>query len=147
MNIRETVDVLLVEDNPHDSELTVRVLKKNNPDASIIWLQDGAEALDFIFCRGEYKYRVKDVYPKIMLLDLKLPKIDGFEVLKEVKNTHGFKTIPVVIISSSDEEHDIQKAYDLGANSYVVKPVNYEHFADIMKHIGYYWLYINQLNN
>ncbi len=147
MNETATIDVLLVEDNPQDSELTIRALKKNNLAANIIWLQDGAEALDFIFCRGTFKNRPKEIGFKVMLLDLKLPKVGGLEVLREIKNMPDLKALPVVIITSSTEDPDIKKAYDLGANSYVVKPINYELFIDTIKHLGHYWLYINQFNS
>jgi two-component system response regulator len=144
MNDREIVDVLLVEDNPQDSELTIRALKKNNLAGNVKWLQDGAEALDFILSRGTYINRSKSIFLKVVLLDLKLPKVDGLEVLQEIKNSPDLKTIPVVIITSSAEDPDIKKAYELGANSYVVKPVNYEHFTETIKHLGHYWLFINQ---
>ncbi len=141
---KEKTDVLLVEDSPQDSELTIRALKKNNIAATIKWLKDGAEALDYIYCRGPYQERPKDTCPRVILLDLQLPKVDGFEVLQEIKKEPCLKSIPVIIITSSAEISDIEKAYNLGANSYVVKPVNYEHFNETVKHIGHYWLNINQ---
>ena len=144
MNKFEIFDVLLVEDNPQDSELTIRALKKNHLANTIIWLQDGAEALDFIFCNGKYSGRPTGNFPKVILLDLKLPKVDGLEVLKVLKNDPKTRDIPVVVITSSAEEPDIKRAYELGVNSYVVKPVDFDNFAKTMSHLGLYWLLINR---
>jgi two-component system response regulator len=140
----EIFDVLLVEDNPQDSELTIRALKKNHLANTIIWLQDGAEALDFIFCNGKYTDRPTGNYPKVILLDLKLPKVDGLDVLKELKTNPKTREIPVVVITSSAQEPDIKRAYELGVNSYVVKPVDFDNFAKTMSHLGLYWLLINR---
>jgi two-component system response regulator len=137
------VDILLVEDNPNDAELIMRSLRKQNLANSVHVVPDGAEALDFIFCRGSYLQRSVTHHPRVILLDLKLPKVSGLEVLKELKNDKRTKTIPVVVVTSSREDPDIKSAYELGANSYVVKPVDFEAFAEAMSRIGLYWLLIN----
>jgi two-component system response regulator len=138
------VDILLVEDNPRDAELTIRALKKRNLANQLFVVEDGAEALDFIFCRGTYAQR--DIFdpPKIVLLDLKLPKVNGLEVLREIKADEQTRAIPVVILTSSREDPDIKAAYDLGANSYVVKPVDFDAFLEAMSQVGFYWLLVNQ---
>ena len=138
------VDILLVEDNPRDAELTIRALKKRNLANQLFVVEDGAEALDFIFCRGAYAQRELLDPPKIVLLDLKLPKVNGLEVLREVKADERTRTIPVVILTSSREDPDIKAAYDLGANSYVVKPVDFDAFLEAMSQVGFYWLLVNQ---
>lgn len=140
----EPVDILLVEDNPQDVELTLRAIKKHNIASSIHVAEDGAAALDFIFCRGEYAGRHFDASTKVILLDLKLPKVNGLEVLKAIKSDERTKRMPVVIVTSSQEDPDIKTAYELGANSYVVKPVGFEAFIDLMKNLGFYWLLVNQ---
>lgn len=141
---QEIIDILLVEDSPQDAELMLRALKKNNVANPIHHVEDGAEALDFIFCKGAYANRRIEQAPKAILLDLKLPKVGGLEVLQQVKEDARTKHIPVVIVTSSGEDPDIKKAYALGANSYVVKPVDFEAFIGAMKNLGYYWLLINQ---
>ncbi len=141
----EAVDILLVEDNPQDVELMLRAIKKHNIANPIHVAEDGAAALDFLYCRGEYGERVLGQVPKVILLDLKLPKVSGLEVLQTVKSDARLRAIPVVIVTSSREDPDIKTAYDLGANSYVVKPVGFEAFIDLMKNLGFYWLLINQL--
>jgi two-component system response regulator len=138
------VDILLVEDNPRDAELTIRALKKRNLANQLFVVEDGAEALDFIFCRGAYVQRDLLDPPKIVLLDLKLPKVNGLEVLREVKADERTRTIPVVILTSSREDPDIKAAYELGANSYVVKPVDFDAFLEAMSQVGFYWLLVNQ---
>lgn len=140
----ETVDILLVEDNPQDVELTLRALKAYNFANPLHVAEDGATALDFIFCRGEYSNRRLEKPPKIILLDLKLPKVSGLEVLKAIKSDARTRTIPVVVVTSSKEDPDVKAAYDLGVNSYVVKPVDFASFLDTMKSLGYYWLMVNQ---
>lgn len=144
MEIKGAVDVLLVEDNPRDAELTVRTFKKQNLANRIHTVEDGAEALDFLFCRGEYIGRNGEKSPKVVLLDLKLPKVSGLEVLRAMKDSEETRYIPVVIITSSREDPDISEAYSLGVNSYVVKPVDFKSFADAMSQVGYYWLLVNQ---
>jgi two-component system, response regulator len=142
MNL-DAIDILLVEDNPKDAELMIRALKKQNIANHFIVVEDGAEALDFIFCRGKFKQREITQRPKVILLDIKLPKVNGLEVLQAIKENAHTHHIPVVMVTSSSEDPDMQKAYDLGANSYVVKPVEFEAFYNAMTNIGLYWLLIN----
>ncbi|MCF8108047.1 MAG: response regulator [Desulfohalobiaceae bacterium] len=144
MNPNNVVDVLLVEDNPRDAELTIRALKKQNLVNAIHTVEDGAEALDFLFCRGTYETRQMVNGPKVVLLDLKLPKANGLEVLRDMKQDERTRFIPVVIVTSSREDPDIKEAYNLGANSYVVKPVEFKAFAEAMSQVGLYWLLVNQ---
>lgn len=138
------VDILIVEDNSTDAELTLRALKKNNLANRIFWVEDGVEALDFLYCRNKYSARINKDNPKVIFLDLKLPKIDGLEVLKVIKNEINLKSIPVVILTSSNEESDIIESYKLGVNSYITKPVDFEKFMIAIKEIGFYWLLLNQ---
>lgn len=138
------VEILLVEDNPHDAELTIRALKKANLANQLIHLRDGAEALDFLFGKGLYADRNIGNRPKVILLDIKMPKVDGIEVLRQLKLQEDTRTIPVVIMTSSKEEQDIITSYDLGVNSYVVKPVDFEGFAKAVSELGFYWLITNQ---
>jgi len=134
----------LVEDNPHDAELTIRALKKANLANQLIHLRDGAEALDFLYGKGLYADRNIGNRPKVILLDIKMPKVDGIEVLRQLKLHEDTRTIPVVIMTSSKEEQDIITSYDLGVNSYVVKPVDFEGFAKAVSELGFYWLITNQ---
>jgi two-component system response regulator len=143
----DAVDILLVEDNPQDAELTIRALKKRNLANHLFVVEDGVEALDFIFCRGKYAERTVAHPPKVVLLDLKLPKLDGLEVLRAIKADERVCRIPVVIITSSHEDPDIQSAYEMGVNSYVVKPVNFDAFVEAVSHLGLYWLLVNQPPN
>lgn len=138
------VEILLVEDNPRDAELTLRALKKNNLANNVMIAQDGAEALDFFFCRGKFKNRSISSPPKVVLLDLKLPKVSGLEVLKTVKSDKRTSHIPIVIVTSSKQEPDMKEAYALGANSYVVKPVDFDQFINAMSSLGLYWLLVNE---
>jgi two-component system response regulator len=140
----EAVDILLVEDNPQDAELTIRALKKHNLANRLIVVEDGADALDFIFGRGKYAGRDTGHPPKVVLLDLKLPKVSGLDVLRALKQDEQTRPIPVVIVTSSREDPDIKTAYALGANSYVVKPVNFDGFAEAVSNLGLYWLLVNQ---
>jgi two-component system, response regulator len=126
MNDMNIVEVLLVEDNPYDAELTVRALKKH-----------------FLFGRGKYEGRLTEISPKVVLLDLKLPKVNGLEVLRTMKNDNRLRTIPVVMVTSSAEDPDIKAAYDLGANGYVIKPVQFDAFIEAMSKVGIYWLMVN----
>ena len=144
MTDTEAVDILLVEDNPQDAELTTRALKKNNLANRLITVEDGAEALDFIFCRGKYATRNNSQSPKVVLLDLKLPKVSGLEGLRALKQDERTRSIPVVVVTSSREDPDIKTAYSLGANSYVVKPVDFDAFAESVSSLGLYWLLVNQ---
>ncbi len=139
----ETVDILLVEDDPADGELTLRALRKGNLANHIVWLKDGAEALDFIFRSGAYTGR-PDQHPKLILLDLKLPKMDGIEVLKRIKADESTRLIPVVMVTSSAEARDIAESYQLGVNSYVVKPVDFDQFSETVAKAGFYWMLVNK---
>ena len=138
------VEILLVEDNPSDLELAMHALKKYNLANNIEIKRDGAEALDFIFCQGKYTERDIEEIPKIILLDLKLPKIDGLEVLNKIKSNPQTRNIPVVVMTSSNQKRDIVESYELGVNSYIVKPVDFEQFADAVRNIGFYWLLLNE---
>lgn len=141
------VEILLVEDNPQDAEMAIRALKKNNLANHLIHVKDGEEALDFIFTRGAFSDRKGKSNPKVILLDLKLPKVGGLEILKEVKSNPNTKTIPVVVLTSSKEENDMVESYKLGVNSYIVKPVDFDKFINCIKDLGMYWLVVNQLPN
>jgi two-component system response regulator len=138
------IEVLLVEDNPHDAEMTIRALRRVNLANRLIHVKDGAEALDFIFAKGAFTGREVEDKPKVILLDIKMPKVDGIEVLRQIKSNENTKTIPVVIMTSSKEEQDIITSYNLGVNSYVVKPVDFENFAKAVSELGFYWLITNQ---
>lgn len=138
------VDILLVEDNPDDVEMTLRALKKCNLLNPIFVVGDGAEALDFLFAAGAYAGRSATLPPKVVLLDLKLPKVNGIEVLRAIKKDERTRRIPVVVVTSSREEPDIAECYDLGVNSYVVKPVDFEKFVEAIANLGLYWLVLNQ---
>ena len=141
----DMVEILLVEDNPHDEELALHALRRYNLANNIEVVRDGAEALDFIFCRGKYAHRQIEEAPKIIMLDLKLPKVDGLEVLKKLKADDRTKKIPVVVLTSSNQEADIIESYRLGVNSYIVKPVDFEQFTETVRQLGLYWLLLNEL--
>ena len=143
MGLEDHVDILLVEDNPRDAELMVRALKKRNLANPIFVVEDGAAALDFVFCRGAFASRDSARLPRVILLDIKLPKLNGLEVLAAIKAEERSRAIPVVIVTSSAEDPDIKKAYALGANSYVVKPVDSIAFIEAMSNLGLYWLLVN----
>lgn len=138
------VEILLVEDNLNDSEMTIRALKKNNLANKLVHVQDGAQALDFIFAQGIYAGRSMENGPKVILLDLKMPKVNGLEVLAKIKADERTKKIPVVILTSSKEDPDIKECYRLGANSYVVKPVEFDDFMKAITDLGLYWMILNQ---
>jgi len=138
------IEILVVEDNPRDAELTIRALKKNNMANNILVARDGAEALDFFFCRGKFSKRSFTNPPKVVLLDLKLPKVSGLEVLKTVKGDKRTSHIPIVVVTSSKQEPDMKEAYALGVNSYVVKPVDFDQFVNAMSSLGLYWLLVNE---
>lgn len=144
MSENNIVEILLVEDSPQDSELCLRALRKANLGNHIHVVRDGAEALDFIFCEGTYSGRKIENSPKVILLDLKLPKVDGLEVLQRIKGDPRTKTIPVAVLTSSREQQDVVESYRLGVNSYIVKPVNFERFATAVQELGLYWLLLNQ---
>jgi two-component system response regulator len=136
--------ILLVEDNPDDEALTLRALKKNNIQNKVVVARDGVAALDYLFARGEYAGREIGDLPQIVLLDLKLPKVDGLEVLRQVRERPETKRLPVVLLTSSKEERDIIAGYNLGANSYVRKPVDFAQFSEAVRQLGLYWLVLNE---
>ena len=137
------VDILLVEDNPTDAELAILALKERNLANNLVWVKDGAEALDFIFATGAYASRNIENYPRVILLDLQLPKVNGLEVLRRIKTDERTKRIPVVVVTSSKEDRDVVASYDLGVNSFISKPVEFDEFAKVISDLGYYWLFIN----
>jgi two-component system response regulator len=142
---KELVDILLVEDNPADVELTLRTFKRYNLTNRIQVARDGAEALDFVFGTGDYAdRRSADDHPRVILLDLKLPLVDGLEVLRKIKADERTRTIPVVVLTSSREERDVVESYQLGVNSYIVKPVDFDQFAESVRQLGLYWVLLNQ---
>ena len=144
MSSETVVEILLVEDNPHDVEMTLRALKKHNLANKVQVVKDGAEALDYIFATGAYAERNINDHPKVILLDLKLPKVDGMEVLRRIRADERTKCIPVVVLTSSQEERDIAESYKLGVNSYIVKPVDFDKFLSTVQELGLYWLLLNK---
>ena len=143
MATSDAIQILLVEDNPSDAELTLHALQKSNLANKIQLARDGAEALDFLFCRGDFAARQFQQAPHLILLDLKLPKIDGLQVLEEVKRDPRTRAIPVIVLTTSKEESDIASSYRFGVNSYIQKPVNFSEFQDVVRQLGMYWLLIN----
>ena len=141
------VEILLVEDSPEDAELTMRVLKARNLANKLVWVKNGAVALDFLFCRGSYAGRSLADTPRLVLLDLSLPKVNGLEVLRQLKADPQTRKIPVVVLSSSTQDQDVLRTYDLGVNSYVSKPVHFEEFATVVTQLGLYWMLINKPPN
>lgn len=142
--MKKDIEIVIIEDNPNDAELMLRSLRKNNLANSMIVLEDGEQALDYLFRRGQYADSDSSEGPKVVFLDLKLPKVDGLEVLKQVKSNMQTKKIPVIIVTSSKEDPDIATAYELGANSYIVKPVNFNNFVETINQLGMYWLLVNE---
>jgi two-component system response regulator len=140
----QPVFILLVEDNSTDAELAIRALRRGRISNQIQLLQDGAEALDFLFCRGEYTHRQITDQPRVILLDLKLPKVSGLEVLRQLKSDPLTQMIPVVVLTSSAEDRDVIESYKLGVNSYIVKPVDFEQFNKAVEQLGFYWLLVNR---
>jgi len=138
------IELLLAEDNPRDAEMTMRALRKVNFANKVHWVKDGEEALDFLYCTGAYSDRQPGHTPKLILLDIKMPKIDGIEVLRRVKGDERTRTIPVVVMTSSNEERDVLESYRLGVNSYIVKPVNFPAFVETVASIGLYWILTNR---
>ena len=143
--LKSVLDIILVEDNRDDIELTLDALKSNNLSNRVKILRDGEEALDYIFCKGKFADRDICDRPKVILLDLKLPKVNGIEVLRKIRSDERTKTLPVVILTSSDEQKDRIETYDLGVNSYIVKPVEFDNFAAAVANIGFYWVLLNKL--
>lgn len=141
---QEDIEILLVEDNPDDAALALRALRKGNVTTKIEHVIDGEQALDFLFCSGGYAGRSPENRPRLILLDLKLPKVDGLEVLQRIKADPATRAIPVVMLTSSREERDLVESYQLGVNSYVVKPVDFEQFSEAVRQLGLYWLLLNQ---
>ena len=141
----QEVEILLVEDNPADAELTIRALKAKNLANRLHLVRDGAEALEFLFAHGAYEGRDIALGPRVILLDLKLPKVDGLEVLRQIKADERTRGLPVVVLTSSREERDLLDSYELGVNSYIVKPVDFENFSSAVADLGFYWLLLNQL--
>jgi two-component system, response regulator len=140
----DEIEILLVEDNPADAELALHALKKSKVANRILHVHDGAAALDFLFSRGEYVNRSPALRPHLVLLDLKLPKVDGLQVLKEVKANPATRAIPIILLTSSNEERDLVASYQLGANSYIQKPVNFVEFQEVVRQLGMYWLLVNK---
>ena len=136
--------ILLIEDNEQDEALTIRALNRHNVQNEVVVCRDGAEALDWLFKRGQHQLRDADLIPQIILLDLKLPKVDGLEVLKAIRENSSTRKLPVVILTTSDEDRDIDASYNLGANSYVRKPVDFTQFVEAVKNLGLYWLVLNE---
>jgi two-component system response regulator len=140
----EPVEILLVEDNAQDAEITLRALKRSKLASHVQWLKDGEEALKFLFSQGQYE-DLPPPHPRVMLLDIKMPKVDGIEVLKHLKSDSRTRSIPVVMLTSSCEESDLVRSYDLGVNSYLVKPVDFQRFSEEVTRLGYYWVSMNKI--
>ena len=140
----DEVEILLVEDNPTDAELAMLALKERNLANKLVWVKDGAEALDFLFATGAYAGRSVENGPKVVLLDLRLPKVDGLEVLRRIKSDERTKNIPVAVVTSSKEDRDVLASYNLGVNSYISKPVDFDEFTKVVSELGFYWLLINR---
>ena len=143
-DVSKAVDILLVEDNPTDAELCIRSLKQHNLANNMVWVKDGTEALDFIFSTGPYAGRDLADGPRVILLDLRLPKLDGMDVLRSLKSDERTRIIPVVVLTSSKEDRDIAESYNLGVNSYISKPVEFDGFAKVAADLGMYWLLMNK---
>ncbi len=143
MEIPEAVEILLVEDNPADAELTLHALQKSKLANKVHLTRDGEEALDFLFCRGRFSSRRFDEAPRMVLLDLKLPKVNGLQVLQELKSDDRTKAIPVIVLTTSKEERDLISSYKCGVNSYIQKPVSFSDFQDVVRQLGMYWLLVN----
>ena len=145
MDDSEQVEILLVEDDPADAEMTLRALRRNNLANRVHWVKDGAEALEFMFRSGGYAGRDRGQAPKLIMLDIKMPKVDGIEVLRQLKTNPETRTVPVVVMTSSNEEQDVLETYRLGVNSYIVKPVHFDSFVETVAKIGLYWVLTNRV--
>ena len=143
-DVLEQMEILLVEDNAEDAEMTMRALRKRNLANHVHWVKDGEEALDYLFCTGQYVARERGRPPNLVLLDIKMPKVDGIEVLRRIKGSE-LRTVPVVVMTSSNEERDVIESYRLGANSYIVKPVAFDAFLETVAGIGLYWVLTNRV--
>lgn len=143
----DAVEILLVEDTPADAELTIRALKKNCLVNRLFWVKDGAEAIDFLFATGAYAGRDSARQPKVVLLDLRLPRLSGVEVLRRIKGDERTRMIPVVVLTSSKEDVDVEECYRLGVNSYITKPVSFDEFIRVVGELGLYWLLLNKIPN
>ncbi|AFZ60620.1 response regulator [Anabaena cylindrica FACHB-243] len=144
-SFQQPISIVLIEDNPADAELAMRALRRSRIGSHTQWLPDGAEALDFFFCRSNYAHRIITNQPKVIFLDLKLPKVSGLEVLRQLKSDPRTQTIPVVVLTSSDEDRDVIESYQLGANSYIVKPVDFEQFNQAVQQLEFYWVLFNRV--
>lgn len=145
MNEMQQVEILMAEDNPKDAEMTQRALRRYNFGNRLLWVKDGAEALDYVFCRGAFAGRDRLRPPRLVLLDIKMPKVDGIEVLRQVKADPATRGIPIVVMTSSNEERDVVESYRLGVNSYIVKPVDFAAFLEVVAKIGLYWILTNRV--
>ncbi len=145
--MNDIIEILVVEDKASDAELTMRTLKKNNLSNQILWLKDGVEALEYLKGEGEYEGRNVESKPKVIFMDLKMPRMDGIEVVREMRSTPNLKEVPVVMMTSSQEEKDRLEAYGSGINSYVVKPMDFNDFSKAISEVGYYWLVLNKPPN
>jgi two-component system response regulator len=145
MTEADQVEILLVEDNPADAEMTLRALRRNNLANKVYWVKDGEQALEFMFRTGAYANRDPVSIPKLVMLDIKMPKVDGIEVLRRIKANEETRTVPVVVMTSSNEERDVVESYRLGVNSYIVKPVQFESFLETVAKIGLYWVITNRV--
>lgn len=141
----QQIEILMAEDNPKDAEMTQRALRKYNFGNRLLWVKDGAEALDYLFCRGPFAGRNPLHPPKLVLLDIKMPRVDGIEVLRQVKADESKRSIPIVVMTSSNEERDVVESYRLGVNSYIVKPVDFVAFLDVVAKVGLYWVLTNRV--
>jgi CheY-like chemotaxis protein len=145
MSELQEIDILMAEDNARDAEMTERALRKHNLANRLVWVRDGAEALDFIYCRGKYASRDSARLPRLLLLDLKMPRLDGIEVLRAIKADERMRAIPVVVMTSSNEERDVVESYRLGVNSYIVKPIDFAKFFEVVVKVGLYWVLANRV--
>lgn len=143
----QEVEILLAEDNADDAILTIRALRKHNLANNLVHLQDGAQLLDFLYGQGDFQHRDIDNLPRVILLDLKMPKVDGLEALSQIKSDPRLRMVPVVVLTSSTEDPDVKRCYELGANSYIVKPVDFDNFIHAVANLGLYWMLLNRTSN